>query len=102
MPENDAPTSSDAHRTWWRAPLVVSLIGLPLLVWEYAWFAANDGPGAFGGILYWATGFLAVAWLVPHRRSLRSVRIAAGCTGLGCALLPVLFAILLGAATAAG
>ncbi|GAP47881.1 hypothetical protein [Streptomyces azureus] len=100
MPGNDAPPSPAAHRTWWRAPLVATLLGLPLLALEYRWFAAQDGPGAFSGVLFWATGLLVLAWVLPHRRSLRGLRIVAAGTGLGCALLPVLFAVLLGLAVA--
>ncbi|WP_157852740.1 hypothetical protein RFN58_22105 [Streptomyces iakyrus] len=102
MPGNDAPSSPAAHRTWWRAPLVATLPGLPLLALEYRWFAAQDGPGAFSGVLFWAAGLIALAWVLPHRRSLRGLRITAAGTGLGCALLPVMFAVLLGAAMASG
>ncbi|MFD5336319.1 hypothetical protein [Streptomyces hawaiiensis] len=51
-------------------------------------------------MLFWATGLLVLAWVLPHRRSLRGLRIAAAGTGLGCALLPVMFAVLLGVAMA--
>ncbi|MGC0330757.1 hypothetical protein RKD23_003747 [Streptomyces sp. SAI-170] len=90
-----------AHPTWWRTPLVASAFGLPCLVLEYFWFRSEDGAGAFGGILYWAAGLLAVAWLLPHRRSLRAPRMLAAGAGLGCALLPVLFALALGVALTA-
>ncbi|MEV3966928.1 hypothetical protein AB0K68_02055 [Streptomyces sp. NPDC050698] len=98
---HDTPPPRAAHPTWWRAPLVATLFGLPFLVLEYRWFAAQDGPGAFSGVLFWAAGLLALAWVLPHRRSLRGLRLAAAGTGLGCALLPVMFAMLLGAAVAA-
>ncbi|MEW2614882.1 hypothetical protein AB0937_32835 [Streptomyces sp. NPDC047880] len=101
MPGPDAPLTRATHRTWWRAPLAATLPGLPLLVLEYRCFAAQDGPGAFSGVLFWAAGLLALAWVLPHRRSLRGLRIAAAGTGLGCALLPVTFAVLLGVAVAA-
>ncbi|MGW0987935.1 hypothetical protein ACWD46_17150 [Streptomyces sp. NPDC002486] len=101
MPGPEAPLTRATHRTWWRAPLAATLPGLPLLVLEYRWFAAQDGPGAFSGVLFWAAGLLALAWVLPHRRSLRGLRIAAAGTGLGCALLPVTFAVLLGVAVAA-
>jgi hypothetical protein len=100
MPQNDTPLRT-AHPTWWRAPLVASLLGVPCLVWEFFWFRSQDGVGAFGGILYWASGLLVLAWLLPHRRSLRAPRMGAAVAGLGCAMLPVLFALALGAALAA-
>ncbi|MFB7653779.1 MULTISPECIES: MYXO-CTERM sorting domain-containing protein [unclassified Streptomyces] len=77
-----------------------SLLALPLVVLDYFWFASQDGPGSFGGVLYWAVGLLALAWVLPRRRSLRGPRIAAAGAGLGCALLPVAFAVLLGLAWA--
>jgi hypothetical protein len=101
MPQNDKRPST-AHPTWWRVPLVASLLGLPLLVLEYLWFRSQDGVGALGGILYWSSGLLVLAWLLPHRLSLRAPRIMAAGAGLGCAMLPVLFALALGAALAAG
>ncbi|WP_191876636.1 hypothetical protein [Streptomyces filipinensis] len=86
------------HRTWWRAPLVASLVGLPFLVLEYRWFRSEDGIGAFGGAFYWSVGLLALSWVLPHRRSLRTPRVLAAGAGLGCVLLPMLFALALGAA----
>ena len=92
MSDNDAPSSSAPHRTWWRAPLVASAFGVPLVVLEYAWI----GPGPFVGALYCAVGLLALAWLLPRRRSLRGLRIAAAVTAVGSALLPLVFLLLLG------
>ncbi|MEU3841462.1 hypothetical protein AB0E88_15695 [Streptomyces sp. NPDC028635] len=90
------------HPTWWRAPLVASLCGLPFLVLEYWWFRSEDGIGALGGIFYWAVGLLALSWTLPHRRSLRTPRMLAAGAGLGCVLLPMLFALMLGVAMAGG
>ena len=45
---------------------------------------------------------LAGSWLLPHRRSVRGLRMAAAGTALGLAMLPLLYAILLGAAMASG
>ncbi|CAL9501520.1 hypothetical protein [Streptomyces sp. enrichment culture] len=90
-----------AHPTWWRVPLVASLLGLPCLVLDFLWFRSQDGTGAFGGILYWSAGLLVFAWLPPHRRALRGPRTAAAVAGLGCAMLPALFALALGAALTA-
>ncbi|MFJ4580066.1 hypothetical protein [Streptomyces echinatus] len=87
-----------AHRTWWKAPLVASLIALPFLVLEYKWFRSEDGVDAFGGAFYWSVGLLAVSWALPHRRSLRTPRALAAGAGLGCVLLPMTFALALGAA----
>ncbi|MEU5539501.1 hypothetical protein [Streptomyces sp. NPDC020362] len=86
------------HRTWWKAPLVASLLALPFLVLEYNWFRSEDGVGAFGGVFYWSVGLLALSWALPHRRPLRTPRVLAAGAGLGCVLLPMLFALALGAA----
>jgi hypothetical protein len=102
MLQNNLPLLSAAHRTWWKAPLVASLIGLPLLAVEYSWFASQDGVGAFSGVLYWASGLLVLAWVLPHRRSLRRLRMAAAGAGLAFASVPVVFAVLLGLAMASG
>ncbi len=83
--------TSARHATWWKAPLVASSLGLPFLALEYRWFASHHETGAFGGVLYWACGLLAFAWLLPHRRALRTSRMLAAGAGLGLALLPVLW-----------
>jgi hypothetical protein len=44
----------------------------------------------------------AIAWALPHRRSLRMLPMTAAGAGLGCALLPVLFAMLMAMAMASG
>ncbi|MEU2711420.1 hypothetical protein [Streptomyces sp. NPDC007205] len=79
---------------------MASLLGLPFLVLEYKWFRSEDGVGSFGGAFYWSVGLLALSWAPPHRRSLRIPRVLAAGAGLGCVLLPMLFALALGAAMA--
>nr|BFD83787.1 hypothetical protein StreXyl84_31880 [Streptomyces sp. Xyl84] len=91
----DEPRPGAAHPTWWKAPFAATVIGLPFLVWEYCWFSSGDGAGSFGGILYWACGLLALAWVLPHRRSVRTARVLTAGAGLGCALLPGMMAVLL-------
>ncbi|MFB7598862.1 hypothetical protein [Streptomyces sp. NPDC056160] len=104
MPDNDNDDGlppRGAHPTWWKAPFAATVLGLPFLVWEYRWFASGDGVGSFGGVLYWACGLLAVAWVLPHRRAVRTARVLTAGAGLGCALLPGLMAMLLIGAMAA-
>lgn len=81
---------------------MASLAGGPFLVLEYRWFASEDGVGSLGGIFSWAVGLLALSWALPHRRSLRTPRVPAAGAGLGCVLLPMLFALMLGMAMAGG
>ncbi|MFG2197175.1 hypothetical protein [Streptomyces sp. NPDC048639] len=91
---------STRHTTWWRAPLVASLLGLPILAMEYSLIRAHDGMDQYGAVIYWALALFAIAWVLPHRRSMRTFRIVAAALALGTVLLPVLFALLLGAALA--
>ncbi|MEU7055155.1 hypothetical protein [Streptomyces sp. NPDC046197] len=98
--QNDSVQPPASHKTWWKAPLVTSLPGLPLLAWEYSLYQADGGPHDIGAVLYWAMGLFAIAWALPHRHSMRALRMAAASLALGCVLLPVLFAVLLGAALA--
>jgi hypothetical protein len=93
MADTDAPHPSADHRTWWRAPLVGSVVALPLVVMAY-WL----GPGPFMGALYCAVGLLVLAWALPRRRSLRGLRITAAVAAIGCALSPSAFLFLLGLA----
>ncbi|MGW0537920.1 hypothetical protein [Streptomyces sp. NPDC003032] len=45
------------HKTWWKAPLVASLLGLPLLAMEYSVIRAHDGMGQYGVVVYGALFF---------------------------------------------
>ncbi|MGW6732173.1 hypothetical protein [Streptomyces sp. NPDC055013] len=101
MIQNDAQLSG-AHPTWWRAPSVAALRGLPLLVWEYGMFRADGYTSGIEVVILRGFALLAIAWALPHRRSLRVLRMTAAGAGLGCALLPVLFAALTAMAMASG
>ncbi|MEU8780475.1 hypothetical protein [Streptomyces sp. NPDC048637] len=90
------------HATWWKAPLIASLPGLPTLVWEYMTFGADGYTSGIEMAIVIALVLLAGSWLLPHRRSVRGLRMAAAGTALGLAMFPLLYAILLGAAMASG
>ncbi|MEU3992460.1 hypothetical protein OG301_36980 [Streptomyces platensis] len=90
------------HATWWKTPLVASLPGLPALVWEYMTFRADGYTSGIEMAVVIAMVLLAGSWILPHRRSVRGLRMAAAGTALGLAMLPLLYAILLGAAMASG
>lgn len=83
---------SDADPTWWKAPVVATVPGLPLLLWEFI-AGAEDALGLVGSAVYWAFGLLALAWVLPHRRSVRMLRVTAAAAGLVCAILPLLFLV---------
>ncbi|MGV9449855.1 hypothetical protein [Streptomyces sp. NPDC003635] len=80
--------------TWWRTPLVVTLIGLTLLAWQCAVFGVG-AFGVYGGVGYWGFGLFVVAWALPRRRSARMLRNAAAAAGLLCLMLPLVFVALL-------
>jgi hypothetical protein len=100
MTQNDMPSYA-ADPTWWRAPLVASLSGLPLIVWEYALWGVNAFH-FFAGAVGWALALLLIAWALPHRRSARMLRITAAVAGVVFALLPMVFVVLMGIAMASG
>ncbi|WP_128433992.1 hypothetical protein [Streptomyces cyaneus] len=91
MTQNDV-RPRDADPTWWKAPLVATVPGLPLLVWEFV-SGAEGALGVLGGAVYWAAGLLALAWALPNRRSARTLRVTAAWAGLFCAMFPVLFLV---------
>ena len=97
MSRNDTPLPADL--TWWRTPLVTTLIGLPLLAWQYTVFGAGAFE-VFGGVLCWGLGLLAVAWTLPHHRPARMLRNTAAVAGLLCLILPLVFVVLLAMAMA--
>lgn len=84
------------HATWWKAPLTASLPGLPLLVGEYAMFR---GTG-LENLILWGIALLVVAWILPHRKSLRGLRMTAAICALGLSMLPLVYAVVLGMAMA--
>ncbi|MFJ5774194.1 hypothetical protein [Streptomyces sp. NPDC093094] len=87
-----------AHPTWWRAPLIATLPGAPLLVWEYSLFRADGYTSGIETVIVLGMILLAVSWLLPHRRSSRGLRLFLAGTALTTAVLPLLFAVALGAA----
>ncbi|NUS40034.1 MAG: hypothetical protein HOP97_00180 [Terrabacter sp.] len=90
MNENDAQLSA-ADPTWWTTPLVTTLLGLPLLVWEYFMYGDDSYVSSPEVLLCGGFVLLATAWALPHRRSARMLRVTAAVAGLACAILPVLF-----------
>ncbi|MER6783244.1 hypothetical protein ABT330_01050 [Streptomyces sp. NPDC000658] len=92
-----APRSRADHPTWWRTPLVASAVGLPVLGLEYAAIRAQAGMGQYGGALFCALALFAVAWALPHRRSLRTLRVLAAAAALAITLLPLALLLLLAA-----
>ncbi|MFE5816016.1 hypothetical protein ACFQ6S_21825 [Streptomyces sp. NPDC056479] len=90
MTQNDVQ-HSDTDPTWWKAPLVATVPGLPLLAWEFVMLGPEGALGTLGGAVYGAVGLLALAWALPHRRSSSMLRVTAAVAGLVCAILPLLF-----------
>jgi hypothetical protein len=91
MTQNDL-RPSDTDPTWWKAPLVATVPGLPLLLAEFL-MGAEKALGAIGGAVYWGFGLFVLAWALPHRRSVRTLRVTAAVAGLVCAILPLLLLV---------
>ena len=91
----------EPHKTWWRAPFVASVFGLPVLAVEYAVTLEHDGMGQYGGMIYTALALYALAWVLPHRLSLRMPRILAAGAALLITLFPVGLLVLLAAMVSA-
>ena len=101
MTANQLPPLRTPHPTWWKAPLVASAPGLPLLAMEYAVIRAHDGMDQYGGVIYWALALYVLAWALPHRRTFRTPRALAAGAALVITVLPVGLLLLLGGLLAA-
>ncbi|MFE9676960.1 hypothetical protein ACFYO5_22885 [Streptomyces sp. NPDC006259] len=89
--ETEANRLHSTHQTWWKAPLIASLLGLPLLWLEYGAVRSHGAMGQYGGWIHTPLALLALAWALPHRRSLRTLRVVAACAALVVTVLPVAF-----------
>ncbi|KAB7852671.1 hypothetical protein [Streptomyces mobaraensis] len=93
-----------AHRTdrrlgardehWAKGPAVVSLLALPALLW----YAFGDGflifdDGPLAAVLFAGALALSVAWLLPHRESMRSARLTFAVTAVTLIVLPVVLTV---------
>ncbi|MET9078439.1 hypothetical protein ABZX95_41365 [Streptomyces sp. NPDC004232] len=101
MIQDDAPQLNDSHATWWKVPLAATLPGLPLLAWEFSWLQST-GTSSINKLILTGFCLFAIAWLLPHRQSIQTLRTAISCTALGFAVLPLALALLLTAAMASG
>ncbi|MFI7408320.1 hypothetical protein ACIBU0_06595 [Streptomyces sp. NPDC049627] len=101
MTENDAQLLA-ADPTWWKAPVVATLLGLPLLVWELSLYGVDSYLSGPEVMIYGGFALLAIAWTLPRRRSARMLRITAACCALGCAVLPFVFLVMMAMAMASG
>jgi len=82
-------TQDARHTAWWTAPLIATLLALPLLLWEYGWLRVEARllPPVYLGF-----GLLISSWLMPNRvRPLRGPSafgaVAIAAFPLGAALL---------------
>ncbi|MEU8619766.1 hypothetical protein [Streptomyces sp. NPDC048623] len=102
MSPDDSSPPPASHPTWWKAPLVATLPGLPLLVGEFALFWTDGYTSGFETMLVMATILLAISWVLPHRMSMRIPRLLAAGTALAVTTLPLMLALLMGLAMASG
>ncbi|MBZ4322820.1 hypothetical protein [Streptomyces huiliensis] len=81
---------------WAKGPAVVSLLAVPALLW-YAFggefLIVDDGPLA--ALLFAGALALAVAWLLPHRESMRSARLTFTVTAAVTLLLPIVLTVVM-------
>ncbi|MFD5267206.1 hypothetical protein [Streptomyces sp. NPDC058335] len=84
-------------RTWWKAPLIASVPGLPLLALEYGVLRSHAGMGQYGGGVHTALALFTLAWALPHRRSLRTLRVVAAGAALVVTVLPVALVVMVSA-----
>jgi hypothetical protein len=89
MALNDLRQTRAPHKTWWKAPLIVSVPGLPLLTLEYGMVLAHAGMEQYGGMLHTALALFVLAWALPHRRSMRTPRVLTACAALVITVFPV-------------
>ncbi|MFF2780940.1 hypothetical protein ACFVU3_39365 [Streptomyces sp. NPDC058052] len=94
------PTHDDP--TWWKAPLAVTLPGLPLLVGEFTFFGGGSHVSDIDVMMAIAAVLLVLCWLPPYRRSFRGWRITAACAALLLILAPWAMALLMGLAMSSG
>ncbi|MFB7941718.1 hypothetical protein ACWENA_34590 [Streptomyces sp. NPDC004779] len=90
-----------ADPTWWKAPLAVTLPGLPLLVGQVTFFGVGHVSG-LDLMTAVAAVLLVLCWLPPYRRSLRGWRITAASAALLLILAPWATAVLMGLAMSSG
>ncbi|MFE5795408.1 hypothetical protein ACFQ8C_22930 [Streptomyces sp. NPDC056503] len=97
-------TGNRAHHdpTWWKAPLAATLPGLPLLVGEFAFFAAEGYTSGFETMIALAAVLLALAWVPPYRRSLRTLRTTLAVTSLVVLAAPWALVLMMGLAMSSG
>ncbi|MGI5339470.1 hypothetical protein ACQEVS_19815 [Streptomyces sp. CA-181903] len=78
---------------WAKGPAAVSLLALPALLY----YAFSDdflvlGDGPLTAVLFAAALALALAWLLPHRKSMRSARLTFTVAATPLIVLPVMLA----------
>ncbi|MGW9214164.1 hypothetical protein ACWGR4_45365 [Embleya sp. NPDC055664] len=90
--DENVPVLDVPHDTWWLAPMLTSVIGVPLVVWEFGVLVVGDAGGFLEFVVRAAAVLFVIAWTLPHTRANRGIRMTTAGGGLGCALVPVLLA----------
>lgn len=103
MTLNDVPKPSASHRSWWAAPLAMSVLGVPMLLWEYFLFMADDYPASIDGVIWLGLLLFLIAWAPPWRPSVQWLRMAVVTTAFVCAVFPLLLVgVVVGVAVGSG
>lgn len=102
MTRNDVPQFDASHRPWWRAPLTISVVGVPILLWEFNLFRGDDYTSPIEHVIWFGLVLFLISWAPPWRQSVQWLRMAVASVALGCAIFPLLVVVVMGAAMASG
>ncbi|MFE4058383.1 hypothetical protein ACFXP3_19195 [Streptomyces sp. NPDC059096] len=80
------------HFTWWKAPMVATALGLPILL-RARFELLGDEDDVMRPLMVTVVILLAIVWLVPHRRSMRAVRVLAAGMAYGASCIPIAYVL---------
>ncbi|MFI1586080.1 hypothetical protein [Embleya sp. NPDC020630] len=95
--DENVPVLDVPHETWWLAPMLTSVIGVPLVVCEFVALVVRDVGGFLEFVIWAAAVLFVIAWTLPHTRANRGIRMTTAVGGLVCALAPALLVSAMGA-----
>ncbi|MGA5133239.1 hypothetical protein ACPCTO_25880 [Streptomyces olivoreticuli] len=87
--------SHENDPTWWKGPRTASLVDVPFLVWDYL---LDHGQGYVEYVIVPCGLLLLIAWMLPHRQSLRKYRTVVAGLAAGLTASPIWVLVLLLAA----
>ncbi|MET8982525.1 hypothetical protein ABZX85_43795 [Streptomyces sp. NPDC004539] len=76
-------------------PLLATLIGLPLFLWELSWLWGDEESLPFVGAIGVGFVLVAVSWVVPRDEAYRRARALVGYGGVVVGALPAAWLVLM-------